>query len=179
MTIDTWLIIATIISAMMLAAATLFAPSLAEVVKVFVNQPKATPVTSQPKQLTGDMVIAGKKIRRWVLLASILYGLGIYAFGVYRIHANNKIDSYSVLFMAAGITTPAYTLALSIIGRVVDFVNLRLREQGDVNSVLLQNQRVLISALRDSLPDNKTLLDGLKPVSDSIDAISEKFVDED
>lgn len=52
MTIEHWLMIATIISANTLAAATLLAPSLAELVKARLSQPKASPETNQPKNRT-------------------------------------------------------------------------------------------------------------------------------
>ena len=51
MTKENWLPIATIISANILAFATLLAPALAEIVKARINQPKASPVTNQPKNL--------------------------------------------------------------------------------------------------------------------------------
>jgi hypothetical protein len=175
MTIDNWLIIATIISAIMLAAATLLAPSLAEVVKVRVSQPKLTPITNQPKRLIGEIQIARKALRRLVYSMGILCGMGMYAYGVYRIHMNKTVDGYSVLFMASGVVIPAYCLCLGLIGRLVDIVNEILLEQEDVHLVALQNQRVLISALKVSFPDNETLLNNLKPASEPIDAIFEKL----
>jgi len=49
MTKDNWITVAAIISAMMLAVATLTAPALAEIIKFRLIQPNPTPKTSKPK----------------------------------------------------------------------------------------------------------------------------------
>src|SRR5437660_815665 len=122
MTKDNWLTIATIISANILAFATLLAPALAEIIKARINQPRASPVTNQPNDLI-------RKIAA-LLVPSLCIVLEIYLLRK-EVNSVAPVDRHAVAFIAglyASIValvlvmlfTVSFMRLLSFIGSVID-----------------------------------------------------------
>lgn len=109
MTTENWITIATIISANILALATFLAPSLAEIVKARINQPKASPVTNKPKSLI-----------RWIV--RLVGPLLCIVFEIYllnkELHSSAPLDRVAVGFIAGlyasivGITLFVFVIVL-------------------------------------------------------------------
>src|ERR1022692_949193 len=103
MTIENWLMIAVIIS-------TLIAPSLANFIQSRTNQPKPTPETNHPKNLTQRI---GGRLRRlaaspWILPPlSILYDIGVL---VWAIRGTAPVTRAVVVVIASAVVGVAWNV---------------------------------------------------------------------
>jgi hypothetical protein len=166
MNVERLMNIALIVSAMMLAIATLLAPSLAEMVKARIAQPKITPDTNNtqvpPPHVPRNV---GILIAITIVLASLV--------NYWAMHKLPPSERFAVYYVAASISIVVFSIFIFFWSRFVSFINLVNREQGEVNEALTLNQRIIIDILIAKHPET---IDDLKPASESLDALITKYI---
>jgi hypothetical protein len=117
MTIDNWLTLTAIASATLLAAATLIAPALAEIIKFRLNQSTAKPRTKSKH----------RPLKWWAIL-TLLAVTGFDVFTIYRWTINTspptRGDTLQLAMAAAGFLTNMTLLIVALaIDRILDVLS--------------------------------------------------------
>lgn len=118
MTIQDWAIIVIAISAPIAAFATLLAPSLAEIVKFRINQPKPSPDPNQPENLIQRK--GGRSLKRILLSPLAICAVEIF-FLIGQVRSPSPIDKASVLtisFLASSILFMLMAMGLLYLSKV-------------------------------------------------------------
>jgi hypothetical protein len=170
MTIQDWAIIVIAISAPIAAFATLFAPSLAEIVKFRINQPKPSPDPNQPENLIQRK--GGRSLKRMFWFPVLLCAGEIWLL-VRVLRSPAPIDKASVLtisFLASSVMFVIAAIALVYLGKVMvesfkihlEIHQVQSERVGQLATFVMGIARSLTAALDDDTTQAKQILEDLR-----------------
>ena len=171
MTIQDWAIIIIAISAPIAALATLFAPSLAEIVKFRINQPKPSPDPNQPEKR--NQRNGGLSLKRRFWFPTFICIVEVF-FLVSLLRSPDPIDKTSV-FMISLIISSVFFMTLSMVvlyftSKTFEIFGLQIgvyeaneERIKELTSWLATITRSLTAAFNEDTAQAKRIMEALKP----------------